>query len=227
MNRDELRSRFEEGRLATQESRQAKYCYPVDTDSKGTWFGVNNNGVTLSLLNGYQGASQNNRLSRGGIIPAALKLGHEGLIESHLQTFDYALYNPFDLFMISKNCKIHFKWDGQQYSYNSFEAKPWFMFTSSSFKAEEVQTYRHAIFKRWSKKINNRLKNPEQILTEFHLQQESGKESYAVLMEREKSHTKSIVQACLTEKNLILKYKPNIFFSTAEKTIVKNMVLAY
>ena len=54
MNRDELRTRKEAGVLHSKSINDIRFFHPVDLVSGGTWFGVNNQGVILALLNRYQ-----------------------------------------------------------------------------------------------------------------------------------------------------------------------------
>jgi uncharacterized protein with NRDE domain len=210
MNRDELRTRKEAGVLHSKSTNDVRFFYPVDLASGGSWFGVNNKGVILALLNRYQGPQTENAKSRGGIIPGALAQGERPAVQSWLQQLPYADYNPFDLFLISKKQVIHFTWDAEQYSSESIDFKHWFMFTSSSLKTEEVLAYRQNLFKAWSLEMGKKLTASEEILRGFHLIQFEGMETHSVLMEREKSHTRSVVQADLEGKQMQMRYLPDI-----------------
>ena len=54
MNRDELRTRQETNEILNQSSDLTNYYHPVDLLSGGTWFGYNNKGLVMALLNRYQ-----------------------------------------------------------------------------------------------------------------------------------------------------------------------------
>ena len=210
MNRDELRTRKEAGVLHSKSSNGVRLFYPVDLVSGGTWFGVNNKGVTLALLNRYQAPQKENPKSRGDIIPGALAQGGRLAVKSWLQQLPYADYNPFDLFLISKKQVMHFAWDAEQYVSESIDFKHWFMVTSSSLMTEEVIAYRQNLFKAWSSEMGKKLAASEEILRGFHLIQFEGMETHSVLMEREKSHTRSVIQADLDGEKMQLKYIPDI-----------------
>jgi uncharacterized protein with NRDE domain len=227
MNRDELRSRFEEGILFRRQDAELKYCYPVDADSKGTWFGANNNGVILCLLNRYQDIAQSNTLSRGIIIPTALKLGDAEKIKIHLKSLYYSSFQPFDLIMIYQQQLIHFQWNGQQATHQILEAKPWYMLTSSFLNAEQVKKYRHDLFKQWRIKLEDEKIHPEHIIKGFHLVQNETMKTHSILMEREKSHTKSIVQAHIKGKDLRLKYITNLLSLSTQEALLEHMVIKH
>ena len=48
------------------------------------------------------------------------------------------------------------------------------------------------------------------MLRGYHLMRIDGMETHSVLMEREKSHTKSVIQAEVTGRELTLKYIPEV-----------------
>ena len=210
MNRDELRTRKEAGVLYSRSSNNARLFYPVDLNSGGTWFGANNMGVILCLLNRYQAPETVNPKSRGTIIPEALEQGGVAAVSAWLERLEFSRYNPFDLFLVAKKKIIHFSWDSSVYQVEEIEAKHWFIFTSSSLLTEEVTAFRQNIFKAWTRELGKKLSHADEIIRGFHLIQIDGLESHSVLMEREKSHTRSVVQADLMGKELILKYIPEV-----------------
>ena len=210
MNRDELRSRKEAGLLYSRSVGDLRLFYPVDISSGGTWFGVNNRGVVLALLNRYGGVEQPAARSRGEIIPRALEQGRYSAIEAWLLDMDAAEFNPFDLFLVSKSKVKHFTWDGEEWRVQKPGFRHWYMFTSSFMLEEEVTAFRQNFFQAWSLETGNTLENAEEVLRGYHLISIDGMESHSVLMERERSHTKSVIQADLDGSELIIKYIPEI-----------------
>lgn len=210
MNRDELRTRKEAGVLHSKSINDIRFFHPVDLVSGGTWFGVNNQGVILALLNRYQAPQTKEAKSRGDIIPAALAQGGRSAVQSWLQELSYVDYNPFDLFLISKKKVMQFSWDSEKYSSEAIKFKRWFMFTSSGLMTEEVIAYRQNLFNAWSHEMGKKLTSSEEILRGFHLIQFDGMETHSVLMEREKSHTRSVIQADIEGKKIQVKYIPDI-----------------
>ena len=216
MNRDELRTRKEAGVLYSKSSNASRLFYPVDLRSGGTWFGANNKGVILCLLNRYQAPEMINPKSRGTIIPQALEQGGVVAVSAWLESVEFSQYNPFDLFLVTKKKIIQFSWDSSTYKMEEIEVKNWFIFTSSSMLTEEVIAFRQNIFKAWTRELGKKLIDADEVIRGFHLIQTEGLESHSVLMEREKSHTRSVIQAELMGKELTLKYMPEILANSAD-----------
>lgn len=210
MNRDELRTRKESGLLHSTSNGDVRLFYPVDMLSGGSWFGVNNKGVTLALLNRYHAPETPRAISRGDIIPRALEQGGFGAVKSWLNELPYSDYNPFDIFLVSKKQVVHFFWDGEEYSSEILSFKHWYMFTSSAMVTEEVIAYRKNLFTAWASEMGKKLIDASEILRGYHLIQFEGLETHSVLMEREKSHTKSVAQVDIDGRNMTLHYIPDV-----------------
>ena len=104
----------------------------------------------------------------------------------------------------------HYTWDGVAWSGQQPEFKHWYMFTSSYIHAGEVSAFRESFFDAWSKEVGKKLIEADEILRGFHLIQIEGMESRSVLMERDRSHTKSIIQADIHGHELTLRYFPEV-----------------
>ena len=210
MNRDELRTRRETGLIYSRSVNSGRLFYPVDISSGGTWFGVNNRGVILCLLNRYHAPAMSSAKSRGEIIPRALEEGSSTDVEAWLRKIPFADFNPFDLFLVAKKKVMRFSWNGSTYSAKDVEFKHWYMASSSAMSTEDVIAFRQSFFQAWSEEVGKKLANPDEILRGFHLIQIEGMETHSVLMEREKSHTKSVVQAAIDGRDMTLKYIPDV-----------------
>lgn len=237
MNRDESRLRFEAGLKRTFDSieptqtktdnktltKQAvELAYPVDGQAFGTWTGLSNHGVVMCLLNRYQDAHVPNALTRGSIIPTALKHGQANAVFEHLEQLDTLSFNPFDLLVFSVKESRFFSWDGTHYNFEALHLESGRMFSSSSIDAKTILPHRHKLFDTWlhqnhvgSDSENGKLnsKQPcsnkslsETVLRGFHLQQETGQESRSIFMARDKNHTKSISQITLSNLQGSLDY---------------------
>ncbi|MDT8398568.1 MAG: NRDE family protein [Pseudomonadales bacterium] len=223
MNRDEVRSRDEAG-LHAQTVAGVQFCYPLDGESNGTWLGINNYGLMLCLLNRYDAFAPETKKSRGLIIPESLKNGRFENIFDFLKMLDYRNFMPFDLFLISNNQKYHFQWNGSDYQHREVKAEPWFMYTSSSWQREEVIAFRQELFADWTAAMGSEPdKSADDILKGFHLKQDEAMKSHSVLMEREKTHTKSIVQVELRRKKAGFKYFPEILGRSDNKPLTLTM----
>ncbi len=210
MNRDELRTRKEHGLLHSRSGARARLHYPMDVASGGTWFGVNNRGVILCLLNRYQAPQKDTATSRGDIVLRALEQGDYDSIADWLEKLDTKPYNPFDAFLVRRKKILHFTWDGVTWNNEEPGFRHWYLFASSGVLIEEVTAFRQNLFHAWSQEIGNKLADADEILRGFHLIQIDGMETHSVLMERERSHTKSVIQAELDSRIVRLRYFPNI-----------------
>ncbi|WP_432455530.1 MULTISPECIES: NRDE family protein [unclassified Agarivorans] len=210
MNRDEARTRHEAG-LIQHSICNTQLLYPRDAQAGGSWFGVNNHGVTLALLNRYQDPQHSDAPSRGTIIPQALNVGAAEALEEHLTNQDYRDYNPFDLLMMSPHLCQHYRWNGQQLSTSPVTQKA-LLFSSSALDTKRIIAKRQQYFAQWWQSQEENLKqNAEQlangVLQAVHLQQ--GKQpNESVLMDRQDAHSKSICQVVLGRKNLNFNYYP-------------------
>jgi len=103
MNRDEIRTRAEAKYLTQNNSEKITTIYPVDTQAGGSWFGFNEKGLVLALLNRYQNDALDNAMSRGEIIPKMLKTGSIDQGLKYLEMMEVRQYSPFDLMLFSQD----------------------------------------------------------------------------------------------------------------------------
>lgn len=188
MNRDERRNRDEAG-LYRASVGSIDASFPLDKVAGGTWIGLNNQGVSLALLNRYQAPSIETPYSRGLIIRQAIFKGTVNEICEYLKYLDVEPYNPFDLLLIDRNRIHQFCWDRTTYQFSSSEYTQPLIFTSSSERLAQVSGYRKAQFSKWVKRADS-----SKTISQFHLSQEQGRAADAVLMAREQVHSKSLVQ---------------------------------
>ncbi|MDO6763228.1 NRDE family protein [Agarivorans sp. 1_MG-2023] len=204
MNRDEARSRHEAG-LKQQASALTESIYPVDGQAGGTWFGINNHGVVLALLNRYQDPQHSPAPTRGQIIPQALLLGAPSKVSEHLAEQCYQGYNPFDLVLVANNTSEHFTWNGQLLSRTHIKQAA-FQLSSSALNTEQVLAIRKQRFEQWLHSTQTR--SAGAVLQDIHLQQCRDNRDHSVLMDREDAHSKSICQVVLSPHTSELNYYP-------------------
>ena len=191
MNRDEFRGRDELNTI----NHSNGNCFPVDKISEGTWFGFNQQGVVMALLNRYQDSQVLTKTSRGILIPQLLQ---SNSIDSTLnQLLAKYLFNPFDLVTTNKAHLIQYSWTGNKLI-KVKQSTPFFI-SSSSVDSQIVLSHRMNLFTKFSPV------NEEQILTQLHLSQDKLDKSASIFMSREETHTKSISQVII-EKNEINYY---------------------
>jgi uncharacterized protein with NRDE domain len=218
MNRDEARIRDEASSLKNTHSIDGtRLVYPVDLTSNGSWFGINDSGVVLGLLNRYQEPLNQNVVSRGTIIPKALSLGGVEEIIEFCCNLKVSNYSPFDLVLISNKKCYRFKWNGNDFNISPFTLEQPYFITSSSVDMENILTVRKQRFRDWTAQLELEKLTENEILQEFHLKQTRNK-SHSVFMQREFSHTKSICQSIISNTSSQIYYLP---FSGFEKTANK------
>ncbi|MFT7053165.1 MAG: hypothetical protein ACJAU1_000717 [Psychromonas sp.] len=204
MNRDEARSRHEAG-LKQQQKNGVELLCPIDGQAGGTWFGVNNHGVVLALLNRYQDPQSVGAPTRGNIIPQALAYGEVRLVKKHLSEQNYQYYNPFDLLLISSAECLHLSWNGRHLSLHNVSQAA-LLLSSSALNTEAVLAKRQARFQQWL------TQSPElsatEVLHKIHLQHDLGNRGDSVLMDRSDAHSKSICQVLLDADCCEFNYYP-------------------
>lgn len=201
MNRDEMLARGREKPPAVYSADDGPdWVAPIDSDAGGTWMGANDQGVVCCLLNAYLPEDakgplvQRSKLSRGLIIPEALKQGgYEQITDWTRSAFDPAPYSAFWLLILSKDAGVRILWHKD----HGLEEWPingsWTMITSALFFMEEVREYREQKFAEWLEDEAPMAGH----LPSFHLIQEPGKEDWAPLVQRDWASTRSITQAVI------------------------------
>lgn len=194
MNRDEKRARQEEKNIKIKDD----LCFPVDVPSQGTWIGMNEQGLVGALLNRYQDKHNlNASTSRGTIIPEFMQCKTIECVEKKIEDTSFDMFNPFDLLAINTKEFIQASWNGSSLNVTKNNIDKPFFISSSSERIDEILAYRHGIFKKFIQQDEIQISD---ILLDLHTSQEAGREKDAIFVEREATHTKSIVQITI-EKN--------------------------
>lgn len=203
MNRDEQRNRPEAQNLYITN----EHCFPVDQKSQGTWFGLNNHGITIALLNRYQEQHLGTVAhSRGHIIPTLLPCTDIPSIEKTLRNgFTIKNINPFDCIAVSREQILHASWNGKALNVTQKELNKPFFISSSSERLSEVVAYRQNVFNNF---IQSPSRSEKTILHDLHMKEDESDSSSAIMMARPKTHTKSITQTILTSNEATLTYWP-------------------
>lgn len=202
MNRDELRSRREDG-IGWKVDHGIMRMYPLDAKASGSWIGVNECGVVLCLLNRYEKPARADLSSRGLIIPEALAQGDYKQVSDWIQrTLDPNRYNPFTLIVLSRENSYRFDWDGAQSFIAPLPRSGWYMTTSSSEDAVNVRHYRWELFDDWLLSGASYWGS----LPGFHLSHDEGEPSKSPFMRRPNRHTKSITQINVSPAHAELVY---------------------
>jgi len=216
MNRDEARFRGPEEPPRLHDAAEAHgpaWLGPIDSDSGGTWMGVNDRGCVACLLNRYAPEDASlarllpGRRSRGDIIPAVLGRQDEAAALSYIRdNLEPADFGSFTLVLITPTSTQAFEWAHGGGLAEYALASPWDMVTSSALDTAEVLTWRRERFDEW---LGNGAPF-KSLMPSIHLDRPAGKEGWAALMDRPISATRSItqVQLCLDEGRATMRYWP-------------------
>ncbi|WP_432472138.1 NRDE family protein [Amphritea sp. HPY] len=102
-NRDEQRSRSIALPPQHHESEGTSALMPVDPDGGGSWISVNEKGLSLCLLNFYQGQLPDGVLkSRGQLLKSLSTLGSQQEISAELSAINLRQYAPFTLLAFAR-----------------------------------------------------------------------------------------------------------------------------
>ena len=154
-NRDEQRAR----KVAIPPQRfldkNVEVIIPTDPDGGGSWISVNQHGMTLCLLNYYQGTIPRRPLiSRGLLLRSLARLAEINEVTQQLLDIDLGQYAPFTLVVFQPQQSTQFVntfhdvnelcfcWDGEELT----NSQPANFMTSSSVKFDEVCKSRQRVF---------------------------------------------------------------------------------
>lgn len=213
MNRDEQINREEE-KPAWRDYEGVKIAAPLDIDSSGTWVGLNREGVVACLLNRYDDVDSYFARSRGDIVFDILKQGDLPSIYKWIENeFNYSGYNPFKVLIVKDSHLLVYDFDGNSFSNQNQPLDTPIMFTSSSWKAEDVVRWRHEQFKVWMDAgMPSKLGIPS-----FNILRPKGLEQWTPFVQRDTVHTKSITQIAFYANN----NKPSTIKYWTHKSIVQ------
>ncbi|MCC6142890.1 MAG: NRDE family protein [Candidatus Hydrogenedentes bacterium] len=212
MNRDESKSRAAEWPPRVFEGAGHRWICPGDGERGGTWFAVNECGVTGCITNGpmpldrlpeFMGADVP---SRGSILPALMPLGSLEAMELRLRTrFSVEELPPFCLVLTDQQRSLVASWTIEGAWAVEETRQEWFMISSSLWHTREVDIFRHRVFAEWIE--GGAVMAGE--LPAFHVHFDPQWPEFSPRMEREWSCTRSITQATVRAgKRTLVHYLP-------------------
>ena len=192
MNRDDIATRAEAA-PSLWPNADPVFAAPKDLQAGGTWIGVNAHGVIACLLNRYDAAPAG-RTSRGAIVLTAMRAASVEDACATLSALDHSAYSPFTCVIADRRGAARLDWTGSRFDRSDLPIGPDAMLTSSSWQFDEVKAQREALFREiWSNG-----ESASDRLAAFHCRRESAHDSWAPMMQRPQSQTKSITQIELT-----------------------------
>lgn len=143
-NRDEQRSRSRALAPQAFQKQDSKVLMPVDPDGGGSWISVNDYGLSLCLLNFYQGMMPEGVLkSRGQLLKSLSELSSQDSIATELSNTNLHQYAPFTLLTFAFDHQPQgFQWDGKTLETLSIKSP----MTSSSVAFDSVYVARQNNF---------------------------------------------------------------------------------
>ncbi|MEO6709784.1 MAG: NRDE family protein [Planctomycetota bacterium] len=210
-SRDELRTRAPA--LGPKLSLRAgvKLLAPIDGEAGGTWIAVNEQGLTLALLNGYrfQGADAQRAderrtwKSRGEL---ALQVGDAASVAevaARLGDFHLERYRPFELAAFdTAGAATLASWTGSTLTTRELHAgdRP---LVSSSLDDDGARSRRRALY---AELVSREASEAE--LERFHASHAPSRGAYSPCMHREDAHTVSFTRVRVGVRQVELLYQP-------------------
>ncbi|MBW3697429.1 hypothetical protein EK599_17180 [Vibrio sp. T187] len=205
-NRDEQKSRA----LATPPQQLThngtKVLMPIDPVGKGSWISLNEHGLSLCLLNNYQGKMpEGPLLSRGLLLKLLSSSTSLEQVTEHFNQLDIQRFAPFTLLVFRPTLSLvnpevfAFAWDGTNIDIKQTDS-PLF---SSGIALEEVQHYRRELYNTLT--FDNKT---QQTLLTFHAHHHPEHGYLSACMHREDAHTVSFTHLNVTDRQLAMSYIP-------------------
>ncbi|EGQ9324940.1 NRDE family protein [Vibrio cholerae] len=203
-NRDEQRSRALALPPKPYELQETSVLMPLDPQGQGSWISLNEFGLSLCLLNNYQGkVPAGNLISRGLLLKSLASLSHVEQVNLAFASLNLARFAPFTLLAFDplltrkQGDVFAYAWDGEQFVYGAISS-PLF---SSGVVLGEVQRYRTQIYQQM---MANGV-TPEKLLA-FHCHQHPLFSHLSVAMQREDAHTVSFTHIKVSDGQLGMSY---------------------
>lgn len=202
MNRDESIDRSEGQPHKWMDSDHPKRWFGTDAATGGSWFGVNEYGLAVALLNRYQEHNPEALRSRGELIPSLLGATSRAAAENLLGAISWPLYDTLDIFLIDHNGMTHTRWNGRC-TQRWYEPPGPSLYTSASAALGTATLYRQRIFKRHI--ASGPPSDPDRLI-DVHRTRCEERPALGLLMERPGRHTKSLCQVILGGSHIHARY---------------------
>ncbi|NQU09882.1 NRDE family protein [bacterium] len=201
-SRDEQRSRAIAEPPAIRTVRDVRSLAPRDPQGGGSWVGVNEFGLSLSLLNYYpqpESAPPGPHPSRGLLLTSLLDTRSPDEIAGVLGQRPLAEYPPFLLLTVAPRVRPRLvRWDGHRLASEINPAPP---VTTSSFDPAGVARARQEQFAALRH-------SGTQALRHYHLSRDPRGDAYSVWMNRPEARTLSLSHIAVTRETITFDYQP-------------------
>ncbi len=213
-NRDEANSRLP-GRPPSMESAHSiSYIAPSDRNAGGTWIGVNEYGLTLSLLNRYPLTDENtvseligpapDKTSRGHIVRMIIHSTTIGEVARFMEEADLEEFRPFTLLAVDPRLKPRrWTWTGEGGVATIDSPTP--PVASSAFRTREVLKTRR---KTYENMVREQGRVDSETLTDYHSSHIPERGPFSVCMHRSDGKTQSMSRIVVTADLIRFFYTP-------------------
>lgn len=193
-NRDEQRSRLPALEPHSVVIDGVHCLMPIDPVGGGSWISTNEHGVTVCLLNYYQGTTPEGELSsRGNIVKRLASSCSSFTVDSRLLGMDLSAFAPFTVVSFdtrrTANETVMWTWDGQQL-HRSHAFAP---IVSAAMHFEEARRYRRDLFNELITTTPD-----DQIGPQFHQTYDANYPHLSPLMERNDARTVSFTSVIVS-----------------------------
>lgn len=203
-NRDEQKSRALALPPKLIELQGTSVLMPIDPQGQGSWISINQQGLSLCLLNNYQGkVPAGHLISRGLLLKSLAGLTDVEQVTLAFEQLNLARFAPFTLLAFDPRLTQHhgdvlaYAWDGETFNCAP-TSSPLF---SSGIELAQVQRYRTEIYHQ----ITADGVTPEKLLA-FHCHQHPQWPHLSVAMQRDDAHTVSFTHIKVSDGQLGMSY---------------------
>lgn len=203
-NRDEQKTRAPALPPKQQVQGGVKVLMPIDPVGNGSWICTNQFGLSLCLLNNYQGsAPKGELLSRGLLLKSLATCRSSHDVIKHFYTLSLEQFAPFTLLSFDPTLSINnqdviaLRWNGEKYDVSVTDS-PLF---SSAIDLEAVVNYRQKIYHELTK-----ITKDTAALLAFHTHHHPVHLHMSPCMHREDAHTVSFTYLNISASHQEMSY---------------------
>jgi len=207
-NRDERLARRAALAPSTKLSRGVRFLAPTDGEAGGAWIAVNEHGLTLCLLNRYDGVNAHvarGHRSRGLLLPDLMSCDDPAGVMRAVARAALSQFQPFTLLALAPGAEPAVAgWTGGRLLVSKEGCDSLMPLTSSSFAGGEVARARGELFRRTSGPASP----TADLLLRFHQSHDPEPGPFSVCMHRADAATVSFSRVKVTPRAVEFFYRP-------------------
>lgn len=204
-NRDEKRTRGLARPPRIHERSGRSWIAPTDEDGGGTWVGVNEFGLAIALLNGYQRADSADRAwsSRGELVDGMLDATNVREVEVRVRKRHLERYRSFTLVAVEPSARaLVATWDGTELAFDRrTDGHP--PICSSSLDPTGATSSRRELFQEMLTRHGN---VDAELLEQFHRSHLPERGALSPCMHRDDAQTQSFTRIRVDAQHVELHY---------------------